>query len=155
MITAIDIIFNGKLSTVDLHSLLENVLINYRDVYFNEPEDVLLVTHDDIINVFNKELRIDFVISSRGLDIVEISIPNVFIQFLVSEGEIELLLFFDFKDLDFSDYKTSINQLRLWTARFQNKFRFEYVRCQIDNGNEDEYYFDSNGIGPWYDLLGK
>jgi len=155
MITAIDIIFDGKFSTVDLHSLLEALLVNYKDIYFNEPEDVSFETRDDIINIFNKEPSIDFVISSHGLNIFQISIPNVFIQFFVHEGEIELLLFFDFKDLDFSDYKTSIDQLRLWTAKFQEKFKFEYVRCQIDNGNEDEYYFDSNGIGPWYELLDK
>ncbi|SHN16880.1 hypothetical protein [Mucilaginibacter sp. OK098] len=155
MITAIDIIFDGKSSIVDLHSLLEALLVKFRDVYFNEPEDVEFTTHEDIINVFKSEVHIDFVVSLNELNMFGIAIPDVFANLGVYNGEIELLLFFDFKDLDFSDYKASIDHLRIWTTEFQNKFKFEYVRCQIDNGNEDEYYFDSHGIGPCYNFLDK
>lgn len=153
MITAIDIIFEGKFSIVDLHSLLESLLINYKDLYFNEPEDISFATHDDITKIFNTETYIDFVVSSNEINMFGISIPNVFANLGLYNGKIDLLLFFDFKDLVFNDYKTTIDQLRIWTKKFQEKFQFEYSRCRIDNGNEDEYYFDSQGVGPLYKFI--
>jgi len=156
MITQIDIIFEGKLPGVDMYLLIRTLLNNIsdeREPYFNEPEDSSVTTHSDIIGVFESEELIDFVVSFDELNIFGISIPNIFSQTFVQGKEVELLLFFDFSDLDFRDGRTSIDNLRIWTTKFQEAFKFEYFRCQIDNGNADQYYFDSHGLGPWYHLL--
>ncbi|SMP29221.1 hypothetical protein SAMN06264346_11188 [Chryseobacterium profundimaris] len=47
----------------------------------------------------------------------------------------------------------NLDYVKIWTKEFQKNYNFEYYICQMDNANEEEYYFDSNGTGQLYDKL--
>ncbi len=130
--------------------LTEDLLLNCRDASFHFPEDSSFKTIDEIIVIYNCNNYVDFALSLNAVNIGELVIPNVFANIGIDDGVFELLLFFDLKDVASGNYKYSIDILQYASFQFQNKYGFNSFRCQIDNGNENEYYFDNNGVGPLY-----
>lgn len=145
----IEIIFRGIFSVLDF-SFLRELLAKAREVYFNFPEINSAVAYNDIIEIINSDTYIDLVINTDYLLINEKNIPKVFINLGRDNEDIELLFFFDLKDLGEATQKMNIDYLKSWAEEFQKRNNFGYFICQIDNANKDEYYFDIYGIGKLY-----
>lgn len=151
----VDIIFKGKHSGVNfdfLNDLLhgsKEVSLNYSDIYS------VLSSADihEILDVFRSNNYVDLIISTQCLVIKGIDIPGIFIDLTRNEDELELLFFFDVKDFVIGTYKKRVDELEKWARHFAADYGFDYFVCQMDNGNEEEYYFDSNGIGPFYKMI--
>jgi hypothetical protein len=148
----IDLIFKGEISKINL-SFLEDILKNdiKRKLIF--PEIDVSLRYEDIVNILNENSDVDFTVSTNKLNILEQIVPSVFIHLILNDNILELLFFFDPEDLRQDDYKANFNLLRIWALDFKGKYGFESVLCQIDNGNEDEYYFNDNDFGPMYKEL--
>ncbi|MEG1199912.1 MAG: hypothetical protein RSD53_11005, partial [Algoriella sp.] len=124
-----------------------------REVYFTSPEVNSLITFNNVKRIINSNNYVDFVINTDCLQIKNKIVPKVFINVGRNNEEIEILLFFDSKDLKESSQKMNINIIKNWTNEFQKLYNFEYYICQMDNADEEEYYFDINGNGRLYDKL--
>lgn len=146
----VDLKFTGKLSKIDF-SFIDNMLIDMREIRFNYPENIDTSDYDEIINILHLYDYIDFIISTDVLNINEVRIENVFINVGKDNEEVELLLFFDIYDIGYRTSYDNLSILNDWTKRIQDKYNFEFAICQMDNGNQNEYYFDSNGPGPLWD----
>lgn len=142
----VDVVFRGFLADVNLQ-FITLLLEKSEECYFSSPEYNLDVDLVAILDVIEKSSYVDFYIVSTEVVISEIHVPNVFANIGVDNGKVEILFFLDVQYLS-SDFKTSLNLLNQWMKQFSTKFGFKYFRCQMDNGNEEEYYFDSNGYGP-------
>lgn len=149
MITLTEVIFKGSFIKVNL-SFLKTFIKDSKETRFNFPETRVLLAYDDIVRAFSSSDYVDFVLSANKVEIGDKFIPNVFVNLGLNEGIYELLLFFDLADINSKSHMESINLLKEWTNKFQKQYGFEYLICQLDNGNQNEYYFDSNGIGPLY-----
>lgn len=150
-IMLIEVIFKGLFSIVDF-KFVKKLLIDAREVYFTSPEVNSPVTFSSAMRIINSKKYVDLVINTDCLQIKDKIVPKVFIIGRTNE-EIEILLFFDSKDLKETNEKMNIDYVKIWTKEFQKKYNFEYYICQMDNANEEEYYFDSNGTGQLYDKL--
>lgn len=150
MLTLTEIIFSGKISTINISSFTKDMLSNYKEINLDSPYFAQVITSDEVINIFKTSDYVNLVITYDKFNILEINIPRVFSNIGIENGEIEILIFFDLKDLNGTSYKEIINILRDWCKKFQESYKFDYFRCQIDNADEDEYYFDSYGLGPEY-----
>ncbi len=64
-----------------------------------------------------------------------------------------MLIFFDLKDVAIGGNKEKIDGLMERSLGFLKTHHFDAVRCPIDNGNADEYYFNEHGRGPLYSDL--
>lgn len=148
----IEVIFRGIFSIVDF-SFVKKLLIDAREVYFTSPEVNLPVTFSSTMSIINSKKYVDLVIITDCLQIKDKIVPKVFINIGRTNEEIELLLFFDSKDLKETNEKMNIDYVRIWTKEFQKNYHFEYYICQMGNADEEEYYFDSNGTGQLYDKL--
>ena len=147
--TLTEIIFRGSALCVDL-SFLKILMSGCIVSRFDVPEVDNVIEYKAALEVISSNEYIDFVVTANKISIGERSLQNVFANLGLNEGHYELLLFFDLKDLDYRSYKASIDSLKEWTDKFQKDYNFEYAVCQLDNGSENEYYFDSNGLGPLY-----
>ena len=131
-------------------SFFENILYSMREVRFNYPEHKNSLNYHELDNILKSNEYVDFIITTDFLSLDDINIENVFINLEKDDKEVELLLFFDIYDIR---HETSIDNLLIlnkWAKKFQSKYNFEFTICQMDNGNKNEYYFDSNGLGPLY-----
>ncbi len=151
-VTLTEIIFIGKKSAIGLFRLLKDLLTNYKNARFNSPENSL-TTFENINEIFNTNDYVDFVVTLDKLRTFEEDIPNVFVNLSADGERVELIFFFDLKDLKSKNYKKNIEALQVWAIAFKSKYCLEYFRCQIDNGDEEEYYFDINTWGPMYNML--
>lgn len=136
-------------------SFLDEILADCKEGRFNSPEAFVSSNYNEILKVFEKNSYVDFVVTTDKLNINGQIVKNVFINLGLDSDELELLFFFDTKDLKDLNFKEGIDFLRIWARNFQDKYGFEYVLCQIDNGSEQEYYFDNNGLGPLYSQLSE
>jgi hypothetical protein len=149
----IDLIFRGKQSKVDLTFLVE-LLANRKEARFDSPENVQFEDCNDVKNIISSVDYVDFVITTDNCNIDKQVVKDVFINLGLLDGEFELLFFFDLNDLNRSvAEKLNADYLRVWSEKFKNNYSFESFVCQMDNGNEKEYYFDSNGLSPLYTKL--
>lgn len=80
-------------------------------------------------------------------------VPKVFINLGRDNNDIEILFFFDLRDLNEATPGKNIDYLRKWMSEMKRKYHFQYFICQDDNAGEDAYYFDSNGIGRLYNKI--
>jgi hypothetical protein len=151
-VTATEIIFRGIVAKTCLSFLLE-FLDEYKEVWFNAPEVNVEIDFNVIIKTIKDNSYVDFVITTDKLKFDKHIVENGFINLRVDDNKLELLLFFDLKDLNCSSHKNSIDLLMTWANSFKEKYDFESIVCQLDNGNEKEYYFDGIGTGPLYDQL--
>jgi hypothetical protein len=151
MITSklIEIIFKGIfLSTHP--GFLSKLLIGSKELRFNSPEVSSNYNSYEVINIFQTNDYVDLVIITDKLEVNAKSIKNVFINICRNDTELKVLLYFDLNDVAIGTDKDNIDYLKSWTNEFMNKYNFEYFICQMDNANEDEYYFDTIGLGPLY-----
>lgn len=148
----VDIIFRGTFSKLNF-SFLESLLVNSKEVRFNDPAIDLVKDFEKIIAIIKSHDYFDLVINTDFFTVDEKTVPKVFINLSRNKQDVEILFFFDLDDLKEITLKESLNYLKEWMQKFQNKFGFEYFICQIDNANEDEYYFDIKGFGKLYNNL--
>lgn len=145
----IDIIFKGKKTKVDL-SFIEKIIKDSFEIRFNSPEIYNVEKYSEIISIFNSNNYIDLNFNNPTLNIDDFSINNVFIDITIEENNIELLLFFDLCEIGFVNNKINIDFVKNWCSSFIKKYLFELVLCQMDNGDEKEYYFINDEYGPLY-----
>ncbi|MDN5478775.1 MAG: hypothetical protein L0G39_17765 [Chryseobacterium sp.] len=148
----IEIICKGLYPTLNFN-FLKKLLLNAKEARFVDPEINSIKDFDEIMNVINSNSYCDLVMSTDFLDIRGKIIPRVFINLGRNNDEIEILFFFDLKDLKESNFKMSLDYLKDWIEEFQKKYNFNYFICQIDNADHDEYYFDINGQGKLYNTV--
>ena len=144
----IELIFRGGISKTDL-SFVDFFLSKAKVIRFHYPEGLNLDSTVAIKEVFRQESYVDLVVENESLIILDIPIPNVFINIGLKDGLIELELFFDSKQLN-DNGKEAIDQTRKWALPFCKKYQFESVVCQMDGANENEFYFNESGVGPLY-----
>lgn len=149
----IEVIFKGVFSTLNF-SFLGDLFIKAKEVRFNDPEIDLVKDFEKMTAIINSNDYFDLVINTDFFSVSRITVPKVFINLSRNKEEVEILFFFDLEDLRETDLKKSLDYLKKWVQEFQNKFGFEYFICQIDNANDDEYYFDIKGFGKLYNNLG-
>ncbi|SFN28184.1 hypothetical protein SAMN05421594_2032 [Chryseobacterium oleae] len=148
----IEIICKGLFSVLNFN-FLEKLLLNSKEARFIDPEINSIKDFDEMINIINSNSYCDFVISTDFLDIKGKIIPRVFINLGRNNDEVEILFFFDLKDLKESNFKMSIDYLKDWVEEFQKKYNFNYFICQPDNADLNEYYFDIHGKGKLYNTI--
>lgn len=152
MFTKIDLIFTGSFKSVALKSLLY-FFRDAKNSWFNSPEISTPSKEEDIINVICTNDYIDYVISAEMVEISGTVVSGVFVNLGKDDGNLELLLSFDLKDMQKENYGTAINDLQVWSIQFRDNYGFGNVRCQIDNGGENEFYFINSTLGPLYNKL--
>jgi len=148
-LTLTELIFKGNISMNNLSFLSEFLKIG-RDQRFNTPDVSVPRGYNEIINVIKSYSYVDFVISIDVLCINEQRMKNVFVNFGIDDGITGLMLFLDLKDFGDETNKKKIERLRNWAFEFKENYGFESVVCRIDNGNEEEFYFNNRGWGPIY-----
>ena len=152
MNSLIEIIFRGVLPSINL-DFLKGVFLKAKELYFNSPEISSVNTFDEAVEIINSNAYIDLAINTDELSIYGKNVPKVFINLGRNNDEIEILFFFDLKDLCEPSIKESIDFLEKWALEFKNEHKFDYFICQTDNANKEEYYFDSHGKGKLYDRI--
>lgn len=150
----VEIVFKGIFSALNF-SFLRKLLTDAHEVYFNSPARNFVITFSSVIETMNFENYVDFVINTDCLHINEKVVSKVFINLGRKDEDVELLFFFDLKDINEPTQKMDIDYLKSWVEEFQKQYDFEYFICQMDNADEKEYYFNSNGLGPLYDKLSR
>jgi hypothetical protein len=152
--TLIEIIFMGVFSTLN-HGFLSKLLSEAKEIRFNAPEFLSPHTFEEVVSIFRANTYVDLVITTDKLDINGKIVKNVFINVGRNDGDFELLFYFDIKDLNGSNYKLNIDHLKTWADTFLDNYNFNYFICQMDNAGDEEYYFDSNGMGPLYKIISR
>lgn len=152
MNSLVEIIFRGILPSVKF-DFLKSHFLKAKKLYFNSPEISSVNTFNDVIEIINSNTYIDLVINTDELRIHQKKVPRVFMNFGRNNDEVELILFFDLKDLSEPTIKESIDLLQNWVSDFKNEYQFNYFICQADNAAKDEYYFDIYGKGKLYDII--
>ncbi|PUV21078.1 MULTISPECIES: hypothetical protein [Sphingobacterium] len=152
--TLIEIIFKGVFSTLNI-SFLSELLFGAKEIRFNLPELSSSYELETIIKIFNLNSYVDLVITTDKLNVNGRDVKNVFVNIGRNDDDFDLLFYFDIKDLDGNNYKLKVDHLKTWANNFCDRYNFNYFIGQMDNANDEEYYFDSNGIGPLYDKIGR
>ena len=117
IVIVLDIIFKGKFSATTFN-FLEKLLVKSDEVRFNSPENLTACTYEKIAEVFHSNSYVDLTITSNHLVIQETNVPHVFINLTRDEDELELLFYFDLKDLGIGTYKNKFDTLRNWAEAF-------------------------------------
>lgn len=149
----IDVIFNGDFRQIDINVLRQLTLHAY-EVRINTPDDLSFESDEQLISLVNQLEYIDLVIGHDHL-ILNIVPPvrAVFINPTRSGDDFEILFFFSIKDFGAGTDMERMTLLNEWALSFQQQYGFNHFVCQMDNGDKDEYYFDSNGPGPFYQYI--
>ncbi|WP_166923471.1 hypothetical protein [Flavobacterium poyangense] len=150
----VDLLFKGKLSKIDF-SFIDKMLENSREIRFSYPENSSASDYSEIIKILYSNDYVDFVVTTDVLNSDGIRIENVFINIGKDNEEVEVLLFFDLFDIGYKTATDNFLILDNWAKKNQANYNFELMICQMDNGNENEYYFDSNGFGPLWDSVSE
>ena len=130
---------------------LKNLIEESERFYFVAPEDSSVMSFNEVIETINSNVYIDLVINTDALNVFDKKISNVFVNFGRAADETEILFFFDLRDLNTLSNKAGLDYLKTWAIDFKTKYSLDYFICQLDNGDKDEYYFDSFGTGKLYD----
>jgi hypothetical protein len=146
----VDFIFSGSFDVLNL-SFFEELVPHATYYNFNYPDYENKSGFTDIVNVFQKETDVDFSLSvDRYVFGEDRSALGVFFNFTLRENKSELLMFFDLNDLFVERLSEVLDFLYEWADSFKRKYHFDYFICKMDNGNDDEFYFDLKGKGPLY-----
>jgi hypothetical protein len=143
----VDIIFKGKMPSLNL-DFLKIWLDKCNYSYWTIPEDVGADSFADIVKTIQAESYVDFIISTNHLEVLEKHLKRVSINLVKDEEELEVLIFMDVADVDRAPIKENLTYINLWMLYMKDKYNFNSFRCQMDNGNSQEYFFDSTGPGP-------
>lgn len=152
VINLVDIVFTGEYSSLDFE-FIKNLMSKSRVVRFNSPEISAPGKYEEAIAVFNSNEYADLVVITDHLDVDGVIIPHVFINLTRDENEFELLFYFDLKEFSSGAYKEKFAMLEAWARAYKANYGFNYFVCQINHASEEEYYFDSNGLGPLYPTI--
>ncbi len=143
MITLVDLIFKGSFSNI-CFDFLNNINSDFEDRTFIFPENVSIKTFDNILNIFKLNDYVDFKISAKTITFNNIILPNVFVNIGRDNNDVEMLLFFDVKDIC-ENFNQGLTILQDWAITFKNTYNFDAFFCQTDGTNyEEEYFFKSN-----------
>lgn len=151
-VTMIEIIFKGRFSKIDF-GFLRNLIFASKEVRFNDPAMYSFENIDDVITVFDTNSYFDFVITTDMLNIDGRTVPKVFINIGRDSQDIDLLFFFDLKDMQGDSLIGDLEHLKKWVSDFSNQYCFDFFTCRIDIGAKEDYFFDSNGYGRLYDQI--
>jgi hypothetical protein len=144
MITTVDILLNGSKQEIE-NNFLEEFLEKASQLTFNDPPILANDNLDYILQIIKENEYIDLVIIS-DLTFGEETVKNIFINIGVDNDGVEVLLFFDLLELK-KDPRTALHIIKSWCASFADTYNCHSYVCQIDNGDEDEYYFNEKGWG--------
>ncbi|RXM52744.1 MULTISPECIES: hypothetical protein [unclassified Chryseobacterium] len=147
-----EIIFTGAFPVLNFNFLKE-ILTDAKEIRFNDPEINTIKDFDEIIAIIKSSLYFDLVINTDFLHIRNIIIPRVFINMGRDHEEVEILFFFDLRDLNLPNIKMSVDYLQNWAKEFQVENNFNYFICQPDNAAANDYYFNISGQGDLYDKI--
>lgn len=146
----IELIFYGKIEGLNLQFLKE-YLTTAKNTTLNG-ESVQLGSAYDLVDTL-KQNR-EYIDLSFGLDSLDFNgslIPKVYCEFGLSEnGNAEVLFFFGIKDAPGEGLIEKLLFTRKWANEFKEENALETFVCQLDNGNEDEYYFNDVALGPLF-----
>lgn len=146
MVTAIDLIFYGSLSVISF-DFIKNITLDSSVVSLNFPENMSTETLDQIIGILNTESYVDLVITTDCINLFGIKIPSVFLNIGIDEGMVEVLMFFDVKNIN-NDFDKGLNDLYDWSTSFQNEYNFDHFFCETDGVNSNEEYYFANERPP-------
>lgn len=148
----VDLAFKGKYYAIDL-LFLDIFFSDARQIKFIYPNEIDFNSINELIEVIKSNSYVDLIITTDAFKVNDKLVKKVFINLGKDEDNLDLLLFFDVKDLCYLNSKEALEALRVWACQFVEKYKFEYMACRMDNGNDDEYYFDRLGFGPLYYAL--
>ena len=146
-LTLAEIIFRGTASKVDL-GFLGDLLERSHRVRFNAPETENK-NHGNVLNLLKNSGYVDIAFDSFSFN----SIPNVFVNIVSSNERIELLFFLDLKDLNCETLREAVETIIAWAKDFGSTYKFDFIICQPDNAEIDEYYFLNGKYGESYRKL--
>lgn len=129
---------------------MKDLLIDFKTLQFDYPEDFEFENFEEIIDTLSTNSYVSFAITTDFLNINGRVVKHVFIDFTKNEDDLELLFYFDLEDLNHENMRNGFDELMNWTSTFRSQYNFNHYVCQMDNGDENEYYFDINGLGPLY-----
>ena len=147
METLIDLIFAGKIDKVDL-SFLSTEINLCRERHFNTPEEEIELNFRNVEKTLRSETYVDFSLATDKFHLDDLTIPRVFLNIIRNGEEVELLLYFDAKDVGPSSFSKNLRKVREFAVRFTKDSQFETFFCRPESGEDNEYYFDSKGDGP-------
>lgn len=148
MSTLIELIFKGQVVKVDF-SFLERYFGNSTNIVLNFPEKEIS-SYEEVVGLLKADNYVNIVINDTILEVYSKIVKNVFVDITVDSGFIDLLYFFDYKDVGIIAFQDVMNILRKWSMEHRDYYNFEYIICQSDNGGADEYYFDNEKFGPLF-----
>lgn len=150
----IDLIFKGSCQQIDI-SVLRQLTLHASEVRISTPEDedILFENDEQLIALVSKLDDIYLVIGNDHCILNSEPVRAVFIDATRNGDSFEILFFFSIKDFGSGTDMERMTQLNDWAQSFQQQYGFSYFVCQMDNGDKDEYYFDSNGRGPFYQYI--
>ncbi|WP_294732462.1 hypothetical protein [uncultured Flavobacterium sp.] len=148
MLTIIDVIFRGEVTKINF-SFLKELLSKNSEVRFNFPEIEKNIDYDLIINHLKSSEYLDIVFSYFELNFV----PNIFVNLGLDNKRIELIFFLDIKNIDCKTYKEFMDKLIAWGKEFASAYNFDTFTCEIDNANEDQFYYKTGKYGTFYNKL--
>jgi len=146
--TLIDVIFKGPLNGLNL-DFIKGLSSEARELRLDYPE-VAGEGDDEIWSIFINNSESAVTIGTDKLLFLSQIVPNVFINIIRNEEQVELLIFFDLMDLMGHTYKERIDKVKSWSEELLRNANLKYFLCRFDNGDEDEYLFDSNKYFPLY-----
>lgn len=130
-------------------SLLSHIRRSWHPSY---PENKRLGSHaDKQFNALRAFVRQSLV--PKDMKFGDALVKKPFLNIGVDDGILAMLIFFDLKDIAIGSNKDKIDGLMEWALGFLKVHHFDTVRCRIDNGNPDEYYFNEHGRDPLYSDL--
>lgn len=150
----VDLIVRGNFFSINL-SFIDTLIESCSAMYFVYPEFGEDIFPSEPISIIKGHDYVDFVINTSFLHIGPNPVPNVFINVGRDNDSFEILFFFDVNDIYGISEMDRFEKVRKWVEEFKQKYNFTYFTCQIDGEGDDDYFFNSNGIGPLYSDIGS
>lgn len=145
MNTLVDLIFKGQFEAIDF-GFINSLIPLASEKRFMYPENTVVKSSEDIIQIFKANSYFDFVLSANYVDLLKKRIPNIFINIGRDSSNVDILFFFDLKDLG-TDYKSELSFLHKWSSTFKKKYHFDSFICRMDGEEDgDNYYYQENWI---------
>jgi hypothetical protein len=140
----IDLIFTGKVELVNF-GFLHQFIGDFDEAYGMTPEIPSIATIEEVILLLKSRPYAHITTRTDHLILDDKKIKHVYVGLTADNGSMELLLFFNLNDVGSTSPKSAVDFLRAWAKKSCETYNFDYVVCQMDEGNENERYFDSNG----------
>ena len=145
---AVDLVFRAPFDQVNLQCLAK-ILSENAAPLFNYPEGATAISFEEIVSVFRIS-DCDLVFQDGNLNAGNRLIEHVFINPAKTGNDFEILFFFDLKDLKIESRKDALDCLQEFSRSFASEFNFNTFICRVDGDDDEDYYFDNGGYGPFY-----